>query len=340
MKKIAFSFLLLIYIIPYSYSQDLNKIGAAGISFLLNSQSGHNNLSHDEKVALTILGSFLKEESSRQHELEVAKSSSTKVIQSSDGNSVKLIKDTDGNVYLVHNDVAHRISSPVISMAVNESKKNVSDRNLPEFDLKELEKKCIRIIPNSEYAYKNRVVETRFIKYTTATQKIVEEYSAVSSIRKTGTKDYYYDNRGIRILKIPANTQINIAYLPDSYIIKTKLKTTFTCKWCNYNKDIRPSFDNFKQITRTFFTTDNALYLVVNFTNYSIKPVIIEINILNNRGEVVKEHSFNIEKKGDQFVIYEVFIGELDIGSYMYKVKLINDDSNENLLRERFQIIK
>lgn len=116
MKKIIVLPLVFALFIETS-AQDYNKIGAAGISFLLNSNSGQKNLNHDEKVALSILGAFLNEKSNRQHEMNVANASSSKIVYTTSGEQIQLVRDAQGNVYLLQNGIIHPVSNQVISMA-------------------------------------------------------------------------------------------------------------------------------------------------------------------------------------------------------------------------------
>ncbi|MCK5170932.1 MAG: hypothetical protein KAQ75_13725, partial [Bacteroidales bacterium] len=242
MRKILLVFIIL-FVHSFSFSQDLNKIGAAGISFLLNSQSGQQNLNQDEKVALSILGSFLNEQSNRQHDLNVANATSTKVIQSTNGSSIQLMKDLEGNVYLVQDGIVHKISSSVVSLAANTVETIESKRYLPNYNLSELKTKCEHL-PSDNSKYEDRKVETKHINYSISTKTILEQYPSATSIRKTGTKEYYYDSRGIRISQIPTNTQINIAYLPNYDKKLTELKTTFTCKWYDWNTSLATQMDD------------------------------------------------------------------------------------------------
>ena len=95
MKKVIILLLLSINIFAIEvFAQDLNKIGAAGIAFLIGNSKTSAGMSRDEKLAISLLGSFLNEKGNRQHELNVANAGKTEmVLQANDGTQIKLVRD-------------------------------------------------------------------------------------------------------------------------------------------------------------------------------------------------------------------------------------------------------
>ena len=316
----------------FLFAQDLNKIGAAGISFLLNSQSGQKNLNHDEKVALSILGSFLNNESNKKHDLNVANASSTKIIQTQTGNQVQLMRDAEGNVYLIQDGMVHKVSSSAINMAVGSKEHRESRKYLPEYDLDKLKKNYYKS-PEKNITSKSIRTDTK-----RTVNSYIQEYENVINIVRPGTSAKYYYIKGIekKNVYIPKNTNI-IIY---SEYLHPELKTTFTCKWFQDINDNGLDLDENEEISRVFYKSDNSFYIMVSYSNNDNNPITIKISIYDKSDQLVKVKKIQTSDKGDHILHQKLYTKDFLSGVYSYRVELIRNATQERILKERFQIVE
>lgn len=327
--------LVLLLIASSLFSQNINKIGAAGISFLLNSKSGQTNLNHDEKVALSILGSFLNEQSNRQHDLDVANASATKVIYTESGNQVQLVKDTNGNVYILQDGVIHLISQSVVNMATGSNEHRDSRKYLPDYNIKQLRDIYDTSVPYTlEESY--TTVNVTAPNYKTKTVYWQRQYSDVSCIKNSNSgKIYLGCGRKYFTPNIPSNTHLSISYFAKP----VKLKTTFTCVWYQDINGDGVSFDENEEVSRLFYKSENTFYLVVALANREDNNITIKVSIYNESGRLVKVKRNNTSDGGERSWHQRLYTKDFSPGIYNYTVELIGNVTNKRILKERFQII-
>ncbi len=323
-----------------SFSQDYKQIGAGVIDFLLANPKTANKMKPSESAALYIIGDFLKAQSQREHELEVAVAGKDEItFNVDDGRQVQFVKDGSGNIFLVIDGVIHPIAKELINQARSIPSTSIDNATLPPYNLRDLESK-FNSNPTEDISQYYKV--SRGGEYLS---DIAKKFDVSKSNVYWIKGKHFYPITDRRTLADKCKLGRFGGYPGNLWIVKEKyrneISTVFSYKWHrDLNNDGSLNFNEFNQIKRTFYS-DEDFYIATKFQIDKSFKGSLELKIFDDyTGNLVSYEEWENVPSEAQIAIKDIPAGALPKGVYLIHTNLIDNNSTTvSSKSERFEII-